>query len=74
MAHFVITESADGLRKMYINLDNIKELKRIEFLSDRVDKPNTFSYYLDGQFIDAIEYETIREAINHLIRNNYANT
>ena len=66
MAHFITTESADGLRTMHVNLDNIKELKRVEFLSGKDDKPNTFKYYLDGLYIDAIEYETIREAINQI--------
>ena len=66
MAHFVTTKSADGLRAMHINLDNIKELKRIEFLSGKDNKPNIFKHYLDGQYIDAIEYETIIEAINQI--------
>lgn len=66
MAHFVTTESADGLRKMYINLDNIKELKRIRFLSGEYGKPDILKHSLDGQCIDVIEYETIREAINQI--------
>lgn len=66
MAHFVTTESADGLRVMHINLDNIKELRRLEFPSGDSNKPSTFKYILDGQCIDTIEYETIREAINQL--------
>ena len=66
MAHFVRTESADGLRTMYINLDNIKVLKRMEFLSGVSNKPNKFKYRLDEESIDPIEYDTIREAINNI--------
>lgn len=66
MAHFVVTMSADGLRKMHINLDKIKGLKRLEFPSGDSNKPSTFKYILDGQCIDAIEYETICEAIDQL--------
>ncbi|MBR0064105.1 MAG: hypothetical protein IJQ06_00745 [Paludibacteraceae bacterium] len=68
MAHFVTTESADGLRTMHINLDNIKELKRLEFPSGDSTKPNTFMYFLDGQQISALEYGCIRGAINQILK------
>ena len=61
MATFIKVYSGDNCRTMHVNLEQVIKLSRLDFPSK--DKQPKSRYFLNGEEIDAAEYQQIKKAI-----------
>ena len=62
MAKFIKVCSGDNCRTMHVNLDQIIKLSRLDYPSGTNKQPKS-RYFLNGEEIDAAEYQQIKKEI-----------